>query len=184
MDRRYGVAFLVLTILVCTLTFSVISYSSALSPFEAALTQITKSITEGQNSLDPKDAIYNSNTSQVLGVKNLSFSPYRTTDERYFEHGLLKTVGNVTNNQTFFNTYLSNGLIVGRGNGTFETADGQSITWISSDLGRRNDTQWVYYGIMLFNSTGSKSFSLLNNSIALSKSSFPLMEPEYIWLLK
>lgn len=49
------------------------------------------------------------------------------TEEHYFKHGILKTVGNITNNQTFFKTYLSNDLLVGRGNGTIETSDGQIL---------------------------------------------------------
>ncbi|MDW0137096.1 MAG: hypothetical protein QOK70_04885, partial [Nitrososphaeraceae archaeon] len=83
------------------------------------------------------------------------------------------TVGNITNNQTFSNTYLSDDLLVGRGNGTIETSDGQKNTSSSSDLGTLRDNQWVFYGVMLFNNTSSKSLSLLNNSIALSKSSYP-----------
>lgn len=106
------------------------------------------------------------------------------TEEHYFEYGILKNVGNVTNNQTFLNTYLSDELLLGRGKGTIETADGQNISWISSDLGRLSGNQWVFYGVMLFNDTHSESLSLLNNSIGLSKSSYPLMEPEYIWVLE
>lgn len=106
------------------------------------------------------------------------------TEEHYFEHGGLKTVGNVTNNQTFFNTYLSDDLLVWTENGTIETSDGQRITWSSSDLGRLRNDQWVFYGVILFNNTNSEALSLLNNSIALSKSSYPLMEPEYIWILE
>lgn len=90
------------------------------------------------------------------------------TEEHYFEHGILKTVGNITNNQTFFNTYLSNDLLVGRENGTIETSDGQKVTWSSSDHRRLRDNQLVFYGVMLFINTSSKSLSLLNNSIALS----------------
>ena len=97
-------------------------------------------------------------------------------------------MGNITNNQRFSNTYLFDDLLVGIGNGTIETSDGQKITWSSSDLGTLRDNQWVFYGVMLFNNTSSKSLSLLNNSIALSnalsKSSYPLMEPEYIWILE
>jgi hypothetical protein len=58
------------------------------------------------------------------------------TEGHYSDQGFLKGVGNVTNNQTFINTYLSDKLLQGRGNGTYETPDGQSITWISSDIGR------------------------------------------------
>ena len=73
-----------------------------------------------------------------------------------------ENVGNVTNNKTFTNTYLSDELIVGRGKGTIETTDGQSIDWISSDLGRPSDNQWVFHGLMLFNNTQGESLSFLN----------------------
>ena len=136
-------------------------------------------------SLNGSEAIYNANTSKSLGSKNLTLSPYRTTEEHYFEHGFFKGIGYVTNNQTFRNTYLSDKMLVGKGNGTFETTDGQKVNWVSSDLGRSIDNgRWVFYGILLFNNTNSKSLSMLNNSIALSKSTSGLNEPEYIWLLK
>ena len=134
--------------------------------------------------LNVTDAVYNANTSEFLGSKNISSTPYRITEEHYFEKGFLNNVGIVTNNQTFLNTYLSDELLLGRGNGTIETNDGQNITWISSDLGRSIDNQWVFYGIMLFNNTHSESLSLLNNSIGLSKSTSGLNQPEYIWLLE
>jgi hypothetical protein len=132
--------------------------------------------------LDVKDSIYTADTSEFLGSKNISLTPYRMTEERFSEQGLLKDVGNVTNTETFMNTYLSDELLQGRGNGTLETPDGQSITWISSDLGRKVDGRWIFYGIMLFNNTQSESLSLLNNTIGISKDI--VNEPDYIWLLK
>jgi hypothetical protein len=81
------------------------------------------------------------------------------------------------------NTYLSDDLLLGRGNGTIETTDGQNISWISSDIGRLIDNQWTFYGLMLFNNTHSESLSLLNNSIGLSESTAG-SEPDYIWLLE
>jgi hypothetical protein len=89
--------------------------------------------------LDVADSIYSANKSMFLGSKNISLTPYRMTETHYSDQGFLKGVGNVTNNQTFISTYLSNELLQGRGNGTFETPDGQSITWISSDIGRLVD---------------------------------------------
>jgi hypothetical protein len=48
----------------------------------------------------------------------------------------MKYIGNVTNRMTFINTYDAQSTIIqGRGNGTIETEDGQSIGWISSDVG-------------------------------------------------
>ena len=135
-------------------------------------------------SLNVSDAIYNSNTSGFLSSKNISSTPYPITELHYLDLGLLNNAVNVTNSQTYLDTYLSNDLLVGRGNGTIATADGQNnITWISSDLGKLIDNQWIFYGLMLFNNTHSESLSLLNNSIGLSKS-IAGSEPDYIWLLK
>jgi hypothetical protein len=133
--------------------------------------------------LDVADSIYSANITKSLGSKNISLTPYRMTEERAVDQGFLKGVGNVTNNQTYIDTYLSDKLLQHIGNGTFETPDGQSIAWISSSIGRPVDGRWVFYEIILFNNTQSKSLSLLNNSIGLVKSIVG-NEPDYIWLLK
>jgi hypothetical protein len=134
-------------------------------------------------SLNVTDAVYNDNTSGFLGSKNITSTPYRITEQHYLDQGLLNNAVNVTNRQTYLNTYLSDDLLVGRGNGTIETTDGQNITWISSGLGKLINNQWIFYGVMLFNNTHSESLSLLNNSIGLSKS-IAGSEPDYIWLLE
>ena len=134
-------------------------------------------------SLNVTDAVYNSNTSGFLGSKNISSTHYQITESNYLDQGLLNNAVNVTNSQTYLSTYLSEDLLVGRGNGTIATLDGQNIEWISSDIGKLIDNQWVFYGVMLFNNTHSESLSLLNNSIGLSKS-ISGSEPDYIWLLE
>jgi hypothetical protein len=134
-------------------------------------------------SLNVTDAVYNSNTSGFLGSKNISSTPYQITESNYLDQGLLYNTVNVTNSQTYLSTYLSEDLLVGRGNGTIATLDGENIEWISSDIGKLIDNQWVFYGVMLFNNTHSESLSLLNNSIGLSKS-ISGSEPDYIWLLE
>jgi hypothetical protein len=134
-------------------------------------------------SLNVTDAVYNSNTSGFLGSKNISSTPYQITESNYLDQGLLYNTVNVTNSQTYLSTYLSDDLLVGRGNGTIATLDGQNIEWISSDIGKLIDNQWIFYGVMLFNNTHSESLSLLNNSIGLSKS-ISGSEPDYIWLLE
>jgi hypothetical protein len=133
--------------------------------------------------LDVADSIYSANTSKFLGSKNISSTSYRMEEGHYSDQGFLRGVGNVTNNQTFIDTYLSNELIQGRGNGTYETPDGQSINWISSSIGRSVDGRWVFHGIILFNNTQSESLSLLNNSIGLIRS-ISGNGTDYIWLLK
>ena len=133
--------------------------------------------------LNVADSICSANTTKFLGSKNISLTPYRMTEEHSSDQGFLKGVGNVTNNQTYISTHLSDELIQSIGNGTFEIPDGQSIAWISSAIGRPVDDRWVFHGIILFNNTQSESLSLLNNSICLSKDTVG-NEPNYIWLLK
>ena len=171
------VAFVISAIIVVLLTPHSLTNTLAQSPQSSIKDQNIKS-------LDVKDAAYNANTSKFLGSKNITLTPNRITEIRFTENGFLNGVGNVTNNKTFTNTYLSDDLLVGRGKGAFETPDGQSINWISSDMGRSIGNQWVFYGIMLFNSTQSGSLSLLNNSIGVYRSTSDLNEPEYIWLLE
>ena len=79
-------------------------------------------------SLNVNDAVYNANTSEFLGSKNISLTPYRITEKHYFDQGLLNNIVNVTNSQTYLNTYLSDDLLIGRGNGTIATLDGQNNT--------------------------------------------------------
>jgi hypothetical protein len=133
--------------------------------------------------LNVADSIYSANKTMFLGSKNISLTPYPVTEERSSDQGFLKGVGNVTNNQTYISTHLSDKLIQSTGNGTFETPDGESIAWITSSIGRPVDGRWVFHEIILFNNTQSKSLALLNNSIGLVKSTVG-NEPDYIWLLK
>jgi hypothetical protein len=104
-------------------------------------------------------------------------------ETHFSDQGLLKGVGNITNDQTYIDTYLSDKLVQSTGNGTFKTPDGQSIAWKSSNIGRPVDGLWVYYGIVLFNNTQSKSLSFLNNSVGLSRDVLG-KETDYLWVLK
>ena len=133
--------------------------------------------------LDVADSIYSANTTTFLGSKNISLTPYRVSEERASDQGFLKGVGNITNNQTYISTHLSDELIQSTGNGTFETPDGQSIAWITSAIGRPVDGRWVFHEIILFNNTQSEPLALLNNSIGLVKDTVG-NEPNYIWLLE
>ena len=79
--------------------------------------------------------------------------PYFVTEQKYVENELLNDFENVTNIQTYLNTHISDNILLGKGNGTIETTDGQNITWISSDIGRQVDNKWVFNSITLFNNT-------------------------------
>lgn len=130
------------------------------------------------------NAIYEGNGEKLLNNKNISLIPYFVTEQKYVENGLLNGVENATNTQTYLNTHISDDILLGKGNGTIETMDGQNITWISSDIGRQIDDKWVFNGITLFNNTQGDSLSILNNSIALTKSQSGPILADYMWLLE
>lgn len=161
------------TTIVGLLLFLSSAYLLAQFPHSSIKDQLT-------NSAEATGAVYTAQTSEFLSSKNLSLTPYRITEEHYVEDGFLENAGNVTNNQTYENSYLSDGLTVGKGKGTIETAAGQKINWVSSDLGTFIDNQWLFYGIILFNNTYYEPLSLLNNSIGLYKSTPE--DPRIIWL--
>jgi hypothetical protein len=164
-----------------------IIYSVAVLPHFGTdlLAQTPQPRVDGQVTLplNVADAIYSANITKFLGSKNISLTPYLLTEEHSSDQGFLKGVGNVTNNQTYISTHLSDELIQSIGNGTFEIPDGQSIAWISSAIGRPVDDRWVFHGIILFNNTQSEQLSFLNNRTGLYKS-VSGNETDYIWLLK
>ena len=55
-------------------------------------------------SLNVTDAVYNANTSEFLGSKNISSTPYQITEKHYLDQGLLNNTVNVTNSQTYLDT--------------------------------------------------------------------------------
>ena len=129
------------------------------------------------------NVIYEGNGEKLLNNKYIIDTLF-VTEQKYVENGLLNGVENVTNTQTYLNTHISDDILLGKGNGTIETMDGQNITWISSDIGRQIDDKWVFNGITLFNNTQGDSLSILNNSIALTKSQSGPILADYMWLLE
>ena len=134
------------------------------------------------NSLNLTEPIYQAITGEFLATRNLSSTPFPVTAESFFEESVMSNVGNVTNNMTFINTYLPNGLIQAKGNGTIETENGQTIDWISSDVGMINSKGPYFYGIILFNNTNSEKLSFLSNTTGFYKESPDIKRT--MWLIK
>ncbi|HEU5120516.1 MAG TPA: hypothetical protein VFT71_05980 [Candidatus Nitrosocosmicus sp.] len=121
------------------------------------------------NSINLSDPVYQAYSGTFLGSTNLTSSPNLITKDRVIENAFMRNIGNVTNNMTFINTHLPDGTIQATAYGTITSDDGQSINWISSDIGAINGNNEMFHGIIQFNSTDSSSFSFLNNAIAIDK---------------
>jgi len=119
------------------------------------------------NSLNLSQPIYQAITSDFFDAQSLPSITYPVTKESVLEQAVMRDIGNVTNNMTFINTHLPDKSIQAKGNGTIETMDGQTIDWISSDIGTINSKGFTFQGIILFNSTNSEKLSILNNTVGI-----------------
>jgi hypothetical protein len=85
------------------------------------------------------------------------------------ENGTMKGVGNVTNLETWWDTYKTPTIINALGRGILTTKDGQMATWTAQDVGRINLNTGIttYNGIMFFNTASTGSLAFLNNLAGL-----------------
>jgi hypothetical protein len=123
------------------------------------------------NSLNLSKPIYQATNSTFFATQNISSKPFSITKEFVFEKGIMKDIGNVTNNMTFINTYFPDNSIQAKGNGTLKTIDGQKIDWISSDIGIISSKGYTFQGIVSFNNTNSEKLSFLNHTVGIYKES-------------
>src|SRR3954468_22103909 len=133
------------------------------------------------NSLNLSKPIYQAINSTFFDTQNISSKPLSITKEFVFEKAVMTNIGNVTNNMTFINTYLPDNSIQAKGNGTIKTEDGQTINWISSDIGIINSNGFTFQGIVLFNNTNSEKLSFLKNTVGIYKETPEIKRT--IWLL-
>jgi hypothetical protein len=133
------------------------------------------------NSLNLSQPIYQATNADFFASQNLSSKPFTVTKESVFEQAVMRDIGNVTNNMTFVNTYLPDKSIQAKGNGTIETEDGQTVDWISSDIGIINSKGFTFQGIVLFNATNSEKLSFLDNAIGIYKETPEVKRT--IWLM-
>lgn len=134
------------------------------------------------NSLNFSDPIYQAYSGTFIGTKNLSSGPPVISEDHAIEKAVMKNVGNVTNNMTFINTHLSDGTIQSTAYGTITSEDGQSINWISSDIGIINEQGELFHGIVQFEITNSSSFSFISNATGLDKQTPDIKRT--IWLIE
>ena len=134
------------------------------------------------NSLNLSAPVYQAYSGIFLGTKNLSSGQPLISEDYAIEKAVVKNVGNVTNNMTFINTHLSDGTIQSAAKGTITSEDGQSISWISSDIGMINDQGELFHGIVQFNISSSSSFSFLNNATGIDKQTPEIKRT--IWLIE
>ncbi len=81
------------------------------------------------------------------------------------ENGTVKGVVNVTNLETWWDTYRTPTIINAVGHGILTTKDGQMATWVAHDIAGINVNTGVttFKGIMFFNTNSTGNLAFLNN---------------------
>jgi hypothetical protein len=134
------------------------------------------------NSLNLSAPVYQAYSGTFLGTKNLSSGSPIISEDRVIEKAIVKNVGNVTNNMTFINTHLSDGMMQSTAKGVITSEDGQKISWISSDIGMINDHGELFHGIVQFDITNSSNFAFLNNVTGIDTQTPEIKRT--IWLIE
>lgn len=110
---------------------------------------------------------YDANVSKMIGQRVVStgngITPQIETSS--IENGTIKGVGNVTNLQTWTDTFTSPRINYGVGQGVITTADGQDMaTWIGYGVGRSNINGIItYHDIIFFNTNSTGKLAFLKN---------------------
>ena len=112
---------------------------------------------------------YEANVGKVIGQRIASTATDSPEIEQSItESGTIKGVGNVTNLQTWKNTFRSPVIFYGIGQGIITTADGQMATWTGYDIGRSNNNgAIIYHGITFFDTSSTGKLAFLKNLVGL-----------------
>ena len=111
---------------------------------------------------------YESKVGKLIG-QVVSNSAAPQVQVSVIENGTIKGVGNVTNVETWWDTYKTPTIINALGRGILTTKDGQMATWTAQDIGRINLNTGIttFNGIMFFNTNSTGSIAFLNNLAGL-----------------
>jgi len=112
---------------------------------------------------------YESESGKIIGQSVQSVSNNSPQiKQTIMENGIIKNVGNVTNVQTWVNTFKSPMVFFGVGKGIMSTGDGQIATWKGYDIGKSsNNSAITYHGITFFDTNSTGKMSFLKNLIGL-----------------
>lgn len=112
---------------------------------------------------------YESESGKIIGQSVQSVSNNSPQiKQTIMEDGIIKNIGNVTNVQTWVNTFKSPGIFFGTGKGVMTAEDGQIATWKGYDIGISNNKSTItYHGITFFDTNSTGKMSFLKNLIGL-----------------
>ena len=142
--------------------------SNLSSKSTAAIISKAKIPTINNSLVVAQSPFYESKVGKLIG-QVVSNSAAPQVQVSVIENGTITGVGNVTNLETWWDTYKTPTIINALGRGILTTKDGQMATWTAQDIGRINLNTGIttFNGIMFFNTNSTGSLAFLNNLAGL-----------------
>ncbi len=145
-----------LTMLAIAATLSLSIYSNAFA------------INENNVPANSQNIIYQTKEGIISYQKVVNVNGEPQIEESIMEHGILNGIGNITNIETWLDTYRTANTIYGEGKGVMVSTDGQMAPWIVYDIGQiQNNGTTLYKGIIIFNNNATGKMKFLDNRTGL-----------------
>jgi hypothetical protein len=108
---------------------------------------------------------YHAEFGKMIGQTVLNSGRVPQIQEPIIENRSMNGVGDVTNFETWVDTFNSPAIAYGVGQDKLTTRDKRRATWIAHDIGRTkyNNGSIIYHGVMFFSSNSIGKLAFLNN---------------------
>jgi hypothetical protein len=145
----------ILIIITIASTLSISIYSNALA--------INENIVPTNSTI-----LYESKEGKLIYQRVVNVIGYPQIEVSVIEHGILRGIGNVTDIQTWLDTYMTSNTIYGEGKGIMISADGQMAPWIGYGIGQtQNNGTALFKDIIIFSDNATGNMKFLDNQIGL-----------------
>ncbi len=125
-------------------------------------------INENNVPTNPQNILYETKEVKLIYQRVLNVIGNPQIEDSVIEHGLLSGVGNVTDIETWLNTYRTSNIIYGEGKGIMISADGQMAPWIGYGVGQiQNNGTMLFKDIIFFSNNATGNMKFLDNVIGL-----------------
>lgn len=115
-----------------------------------------------------QNVLYESKEGKLIYKRVLNVTGNPQIEESVIAHGTLTGIGNVTDIQTWLDTYRTSNVIYGEGKGIMISADGQMAPWIGYGIGQiQNNGTILFKDIIIFSNNATGNMKFLDNVIGL-----------------
>ncbi len=112
--------------------------------------------------------LYESKEGNIVSQRVVNVMGEPQIETSTMAHGILSGIGNVTNIETWIDTYRTANTTYGEGEGIISSENGQMAPWIGYDIGQIQSNGTISYkGVIFFNNNATGNMKFLDNLVGL-----------------